>query len=91
MPISFTIDGARGTPAIIYPGLDIDIPVTRLDRGSTPVTEAAKTSRQGVKDIVIQAFRAGARGIVLSREFTEMKLENLRGAGDALRELGLKV
>lgn len=85
------IDGARGTPAKIYPGLDIDIPVMRLDMGETPLAEASKTTRQGVKDIVTQAFRAGAPGIVLSREFTEMKLENLRGAGDAIRELRLQV
>jgi hypothetical protein len=85
------IDGAKGTPAKIYPGLDIDIPVTRADLGSTPPAEAAKSSRENVRDIVTQAFRAGAPGIVLSREFTEMKLEHLRGAGDAMHELGLKV
>ena len=85
------IDGAKGTPAKIYPGLDVDIPVMRLDMGATPLTEAAKSSRRGIKDIVTQAFRAGAPGIVLSREYTEMKLENLRGAGDAIRELRLQV
>jgi hypothetical protein len=85
------IDGAHGTPAKIYPGLDIDIPLLRADMGDTPVAQASKTTRSGVKDVVTQAFRAGAPGIVLSREFTEMKLENLRGAGDAIRELGLKV
>jgi hypothetical protein len=85
------IDGARGTPARIFPGLDVDIPVMRLDMGAVPVEQAAKTTREGVKNIVTQAFRAGAPGIVLSREYTEMKLENLRGAGDAIRELRLKV
>ncbi len=85
------IDGAKGTPARIYPGLDVDIPVTRLDMGAAPLAEAAQSSRQNIKDVVTQAFRAGAAGIVLSREYTEMKLEHLRGAGDAIRELRLPV
>jgi hypothetical protein len=85
------IDGAKGTPAKIYPGLDVDIPVMRLDMGATPIAEAAKSSRQGIKDVVTQAFRAGAPGIVLSREYSEMNLEHLRGAGDAIRELRLPV
>jgi hypothetical protein len=85
------IDGAKGTPAKIYPGLDVDIPVTRLDMGAAPLAEASKSSRQNIKDVVTQSFRAGAPGIVLSREYTEMNLEHLRGAGDAIRELGLQV
>ena len=31
----------------------------------------------------------GAGGIILSRKYSDMKLVNLRGAGDAVRELGL--
>jgi hypothetical protein len=84
------IDGARGTKAKILPGLDVDIPVMRLDMGAAPLSEAPATTRAGVKDIVMQAFRAGAPGIVISREYTEMKLDNLSGVGDALRELGIK-
>jgi hypothetical protein len=42
-----------------------------------------------VREVVKQAFRAGVPGIVISREYTEMKSENLRGVGDAIRELGL--
>ena len=34
------------------------------------------------------AFKGGAQGIILSRNYTEMKPENLSGAGNALRELG---
>jgi hypothetical protein len=35
------------------------------------------------------AFRAGAPGIILSRKYSEMRLANLSGAGDAIRELKL--
>jgi hypothetical protein len=40
-----------------------------------------------VKAAVLAAFRAGAAGVVLSRKYAEMKLTNLGGAGEALREL----
>jgi hypothetical protein len=38
---------------------------------------------------VLAAFRAGSDGVLLSRKYSEMKLGNLRGAGAAIRELGL--
>jgi hypothetical protein len=31
-------------------------------------------------------FEAGAHGIILSRKYSEMKLDNLRAAGRAIRE-----
>jgi len=71
-------DGLAGTKTLNWPGIDIDIP-----------TEAghSKCTRQGVKAAVLAAFRAGAHGVVLSRKYSEMKLDNLSGAGDAMREL----
>lgn len=84
------IEGARGTKAMILPGIDVDIPIWQLDMGKAPLSEAARTTRADVKKIVMQAFQAGAPGIVISREYSEMKLDNLSGAGDAIRELGLK-
>jgi hypothetical protein len=68
----------------------VDIPDWQLDMGKTPLSEAARATRADVKKAVIQAFQAGAPGIVISREYTEMKLDNLSGSGDAIRELGLK-
>lgn len=62
----------------IYPGIDIDIP--------TALT-AKRTQPSDVKAAVLAAFRAGAPGVVLSRKYAEMKLTNLAGAGEALREL----
>jgi hypothetical protein len=62
----------------IYPGIDVDIP-TGLNEKRTEPTD--------VKAAVLAAFRAGAPGVVLSRKYAEMKLTNLAGAGEALREL----
>ena len=60
----------------IYPGIDIDIP-----------TSPARCTRQGVRDAVRAAFAGGAQGVVLSRKYSEMELDHLAGAGDAIREL----
>jgi ABC-type glycerol-3-phosphate transport system substrate-binding protein len=38
--------------------------------------------------LFVAAFRGGARGVILSRKYSEMRLANLSGAGAALRELG---
>ncbi|HWG58133.1 MAG TPA: hypothetical protein VN661_03715 [Candidatus Acidoferrales bacterium] len=69
-------DVGNSTP--IYPGIDIDIP-------TAPGTKHTQPS--DVKAAVIAAFNAGAPGVVLSRKYAEMKLANLAGSGDALREL----
>src|SRR5579863_431494 len=64
----------------IYPGIDIDIPTALTEKRTQPAD---------VKAAVIAAFKAGAPGVVLSRKYAEMKLTNLAGSGEALRELGL--
>jgi len=74
------LEGVAGTKTQIWPGLDIDIPTEENNSKRTP---------QSVKDAVTAAFRAGAPGIILSRKYSEMKLTNLSGAGDAIRELKL--
>jgi len=40
-----------------------------------------------VKEAVLAALRAGAPGVILSRKYSEMRLADLSGAGDAIREL----
>jgi hypothetical protein len=65
----------------IYPGIDIDIPTALNEKRTQP---------RDVKAAMIAAFKAGAPGVVLSRKYAEMKLTNLAGAGEAIRELGLK-
>jgi hypothetical protein len=70
-------DGLAGTKTILLPGIDIDIP-TALDHSHcTP---------EGVRDALLAAFRGGAEGVILSRKYSEMKLANLRGAGDGVRQ-----
>ena len=49
--------------------------------------ELAECTRESVKAAVLAAFAGGAQGVVLSRKYSEMRLEILSGAGDAVREL----
>ncbi len=72
-------EALNGTTTQLWPGIDIDIPTGANSSKSTP---------QGTKDAVLAAFRAGSDGVLLSRKYSEMRLPNLRGAGDAIRELG---
>jgi hypothetical protein len=73
-------DGLAGTKTRLWPGIDIDIPTA---------ADHSKCSPGGTEAAVKSAFRAGAHGVILSRKYSEMKLANLKGAGAALRELGL--
>jgi len=72
------LDGVAGTKTLIWPGIDIDIPTEPANSKCTP---------QSVKEAVAAAFRAGAPGVILSRKYSEMRLGNLGGAGEAIREL----
>lgn len=81
------MEAVRGTKAALFPGLDIDIE-TDIERRDG-LTNPAVTTREDVKKIVAQAFQAGVPGIVLSRQYSEMTLNNLSGVNDALREAGI--
>jgi hypothetical protein len=83
------MDGIGNAKTLVLPGIDVDIPLLKLDLGSAPANDVARCTRKGVSGAVKQAFRAGVHGIVISREYTEMNPENLSGVGDAVRELGL--
>ena len=72
------VDGVAGHPVQIWPGVDIDVPVNKGEGHCTP---------ESVGRSVKAAFTGGAQGIILSRNYIEMKPENLSGAGAALREL----
>lgn len=69
-------EGLKGAKTLLWPGIDIDIPTAATSSKSTP---------QGTRDAVAAAFRAGSDGVLLSRKYSEMKLANLRGAGEAIR------
>jgi hypothetical protein len=74
------LEGVAGTKTLIWPGIDIDIPTEANNSKCTP---------QSVKQAVLAAFRAGAPGVILSRKYSEMRLADLGGAGEAARELKL--
>lgn len=65
----------------IYTGIGFDVPWgnRRLDADSEVVYQC-----------VMKAFEAGANGIVVSREYEEMQVPNLRAVGRAIKELGRK-
>jgi len=73
-------DALAGTKTKLWPGIDIDIPTA---------PDHAKCTPDGTKQAVLAAFRAGSHGVILSRKYSEMQLANLKGAGAALKELGL--
>lgn len=79
-------DVQRNIPGIpkqiaIYPGIDIDIPTSEGQK---------KTQPEDVRGAVKAAFNAGAPGVILSRKYSEMRLENLSGAGAGLKDLGVQ-
>ena len=73
-----SVEAVAGHPVQIWPGVDIDVPVEKGESHCTP---------ESVARAVKAAFKGGAQGIILSRNYTEMKPEDLSGAGGALREL----
>jgi hypothetical protein len=72
--------GLEGTKTLLWPGIDIDIPTAANHSKCTP---------KGTEDAVAAAFKANADGVILSRKYSEMMLANLKGAGNAVRKLGL--
>jgi hypothetical protein len=74
------LEGVAGTNTQIWAGIDVDIPTENNNSKRTP---------QSVKEAVLAAFRAGAPGVILSRKYSEMRLANLSGARDAIRDLKL--
>jgi len=62
----------------IWPGIDVDIPTAPTSKKTTP---------EDVYLAVKAAFDGGAHGVLLSRKYSEMRLDNIRGAGRAIREL----
>jgi len=72
-------EALSGTKTQLWPGIDIDIPTAQSSSKSTP---------DGTRGAVLAAFKAGADGVLLSRKYSEIRLPNLRGAGEAIRESG---
>jgi hypothetical protein len=71
--------GLQGAKTLLWPGIDVDIPTAENHSKCTPF---------GTKDAVLAAFHGGADGVLISRKYSEMKMENVRAVGDAVRQLG---
>ncbi len=67
------LSGAGNTVKIL-PGIDIDIPTSHGEK---------KTAPEDVRNAIHSALDAGAAGVILSRKYSEMRLANLRAAGEA--------
>jgi hypothetical protein len=77
--------GTAGTP--VCAGIDVDIPIQSDDLDKEKSLTVGKSTRASVREAARQAFRAGVQGIVISRKYSEMRLDSLSGVGDAVREL----
>jgi hypothetical protein len=74
-------DAAKsGRKVEVWPGIDVDVPVP---------AGASECTTEYVKQTVLAAFKGGAQGVVLSRNYSEMNPDHLAGAGAALKELGI--
>jgi hypothetical protein len=62
----------------IYPGIGFDVPWGNATMPADP---------EEVYQATLEAFEGGAAGIVVSREYEEMRAPNLRAVGRAVREL----
>jgi hypothetical protein len=63
----------------------VDVPNTALEApngGNRPSDQLA------LRAVIRNAFTAGAAGILISREYDEMRLESLKTVGETLKELG---
>ncbi|HXS93978.1 MAG TPA: hypothetical protein VN736_05190 [Candidatus Limnocylindrales bacterium] len=62
----------------IYTGIGFDVPWGNATMPADP---------EVVYECVLKSFDAGANGIVVSREYEEMRLPNLKAVGRAIREI----
>ena len=69
-----SVASAKGKTKI-YTGIGFDVPGSPRDDPDT------------IYQATLNAFTAGAHGIVVSREYEEMKVENLRAVGRAMASL----
>jgi hypothetical protein len=67
--------GVNGKSKIL-PGIDIGIPTGKASRKASPEDTFEASSN---------ALKAGADGLILSRKYSEMMLENLEAAGNAVK------
>jgi hypothetical protein len=72
---------ARNTGCTVYAGVGFDIP----DYGRRP-SDYFPSAPETVYKATLRAFEAGANGLVVSREYDEMRVPNLEAVGRAVTE-----
>jgi hypothetical protein len=75
-----------GGGAEVYPGIGLDIPFAAKPQAAA--WEPFLSDPDELRSALAACFEAGAGGVVLCREYDEIRLSSLRAAGHALRELG---
>ncbi len=65
------VDDVKSRNVSVWPGIDIDVPVP---------AGASQCTAEGVKTATIAAFKGGADGVVLCRNYSEMNPDHLSGA-----------
>jgi hypothetical protein len=76
------VDGVAGR-TLVYPGIGFDIPFHRPDAPPRPHPSDPAVLAEATR----KAFEAGAKGIVVCREYQEMRMPNLRAIGQAIAEI----
>jgi len=81
------VDRVQGTCAVV-PGIGVDVP-NNIHAGQPdgPKEKPFLSRPETLRAAVVKAFDAGASGILISREYDEMRVENLKAIGAALQEL----
>ena len=74
------VEGVEGKAKVI-PGIGFDVPIYKNREAIPHPSDPAD-----IGPAVHAAFQAGADGILICREYQEMKLANLKAVGDAVRQ-----
>ncbi|MBB5790100.1 hypothetical protein [Jiangella mangrovi] len=72
---------AVGDQAVVYPGLDVNVPTPEHVKQTTP---------DEIRRSLGAALDGGAQGVILSRKYSEMTHENLAAVGAELTARGLR-
>jgi hypothetical protein len=72
---------AVGGRAVVYPGLDVNVPTPEHVKQTTP---------DEIRRSLGAALDGGAQGVILSRKYSEMTHENLAAVGAELTARGLR-
>lgn len=73
----------------VVPGIGVDVPANFGGGAAAgPAGRPFASTPTGLRAAIAHAFAAGAGGILISREYDEMRVENLRAIGKTLAALG---